>query len=136
MLVSLSEIEGAAEVIRGVAVETPLLRVPWDAAEFDGDASVGGGGDPAERALWLKCENYQPIGAFKLRGGYNFVSHLTAEQRSRGVITYSSGNHAQAVAYAARAFGIPATVVMPTDAPSVKLDGTRRLGASVELCGT
>ena len=118
-LVSLDQIREAAERIHGVAVRTPLLPVDHDGAP-----------------VWLKCESLQPTGAFKLRGAYNFVARLSPEERARGVITYSSGNHAQAVAYAARQFGVPATVVMPVDAPASKLEATRRLGASVELCGT
>ena len=86
--------------------------------------------------MWLKCENLQRVGAFKARGAYNFVSLLGDEERRRGLVTYSSGNHAQAVAFAARAFGVDATIVMPVDAPAVKLEGTRALGARVERVGT
>ena len=91
---------------------------------------------PPVDQLWLKCENLQHVCAFKARGAYHFVSRLTDEAREAGLITYSSGNHAQAVAFAARAFGTHATIVMPVDAPLVKLDGTRRLGADVEQVGT
>jgi threonine dehydratase len=84
----------------------------------------------------LKCENLQHAGAFKIRGAYTMMSRLAPEDRARGVITYSSGNHAQAVALAARIFGVPAVVVMPTTAPGVKVAGARALGAEVVLEGT
>ncbi len=118
-LIAFSDIRAAAARISGVAVRTPLLPV-----------------EHGRDRVWLKCESFQPTGAFKLRGAYNFLACLDPAERARGVVTYSSGNHAQAVAYAARAFGVPATVVMPTDAPATKVDATRRFGASVELCGT
>ncbi len=102
-----------------MAVRTPLLRV-----------------EHAAGRVWLKCESLQPTGAFKIRGAYNFIARLDPAERARGVITYSSGNHGQAVAYAARAFGIRATVVMPVDAPRSKVEATRRLGAEIELHGT
>jgi threonine dehydratase len=86
--------------------------------------------------LWLKCECLQFAGAFKLRGAYNFISSLSPEARRAGVVTYSSGNHAQGVAYAARSFGIPALVVMPEDAPGIKVAAVRRLGARLEMAGT
>jgi len=110
-LVSLAEIRAAAERIRGVALHTPLL--PWD------------------DTTWLKPESLQPIGAFKIRGAYNKVASLTDAERARGVITYSSGNHAQAVARAARLLGAPAVIVMPVDAPAVKVAGVRRDGAEI-----
>ena len=90
----------------------------------------------AGRPLWLKCEGLQPGGAFKIRGAYNMVAQLTDEERRRGVITYSSGNHGQAVAIAARALGAPAVVVMPTTAPKIKSDGARGFGAEVVFEGT
>ena len=109
--VSLSDITAARERIAPIAKVTPLVDVT----------------ESAGRPLWLKCESLQPGGAFKIRGAYNMVSQLTDEQRRRGVITYSSGNHGQAVALAARTLGAPAVVVMPTTAPRIKIDGTRRL---------
>ena len=118
-LVSLTHISDAAARIEGVAVRTPLIPV-----------------EHAAGRVWLKCESFQPTGAFKLRGAYNFIARLDPEERARGVITYSSGNHAQAVAYAAREFGVPATVIMPVDAPALKLEATRSFGADIELCGT
>jgi threonine dehydratase len=87
------------------------------------------------RTLYLKPENLQPIGAFKLRGAYNKIASLTDEERSRGVITYSSGNHAQGVAYAARALQTKAVIVMPRNAPAIKRDATAALGAEIVFVG-
>lgn len=117
-LVQLDDIERAAGILAGVAVRTPLLPQLW--------------GEP-ERPLWLKPESLQPIGAFKIRGAYHAIAALPDEARSRGVITHSSGNHGQAVAYAAAAFGVPAVVVIPDVAPQIKIDAVRRLGAEVVL---
>ncbi len=114
-LVTLDEIRGAAERIRGVALHTPLLR--WD------------------DRTWLKPESLQPVGAFKMRGAYNTVASLSDAERARGVVTYSSGNHAQAVARAARLLGAAATIVMPEDAPPIKVAGVRRDGAEVIFAG-
>jgi threonine dehydratase len=86
--------------------------------------------------LFLKCEQMQPCGAFKIRGAANMLEQLSEDERARGVITYSSGNHGQAVALAARTLGAPATIVMPTTAPRIKVDAVRRLGAEVILEGT
>jgi threonine dehydratase len=119
-LVSLDEIRAARERIKPVARVTPLRDV----------SSLAG------RPLWLKCESLQPGGAFKIRGAYNMVAQLTDDQRKRGVITYSSGNHGQAVAIAARAMGAPALVVMPTTAPSIKVEGAKGFGAEVIFAGT
>lgn len=119
-MVTLDEIRQAQQRIRGVAVRTPLIPCPH--------------GDPSRR-LFFKPENFQPIGAFKIRGAYNKIASLPEAERRRGVITYSSGNHAQAVAYAARAFGIKAVVVMPNNAPRMKADATRGLGAEVVYVG-
>ena len=87
------------------------------------------------RRLYLKTENLQPIGAFKLRGAYNKIVSLSEEEAQRGVITYSSGNHAQGVAYAARALGVKAVVVMPGNAPENKREATRSMGAEIVLVG-
>jgi threonine dehydratase len=114
-LVTIEEIRTAAMRIDGVALHTPLLR--WD-----------------DRTL-LKPESLQPVGAFKMRGAYNAVASLSDEERARGVVTYSSGNHAQAVARAARLLGAHATIVMPEDAPPVKVEGVRRDGAEIVLAG-
>ncbi|NIR46686.1 MAG: threonine/serine dehydratase [Gemmatimonadetes bacterium] len=122
-LVSLEEIQGAADRIRGVVRRTPLLAER--AASF-----------AEARRPRIKCENLQRGGAFKLRGAYNFVAQLPEEERSRGVITYSSGNHGRAVALAAADLGVPATVVVPEDAPGVKVEAIRRLGAEVIFEGT
>jgi threonine dehydratase len=122
-LVSLDDIATAAETLQGVAVRTPLL--PCD----DLSAQTG-------HRTWLKPEMLQRGGAFKFRGAYTFLSRLTAEERGRGVIAPSSGNHAQAVALAARLFGVPATVVMPTTVAPAKRSGAERLGARIELAGT
>ncbi|QKG22746.1 threonine ammonia-lyase [Actinomadura verrucosospora] len=115
-LVSLPEIESAAERLAGVTVRTPLVPFP-------------GAGD--EATLLVKAESLQPIGAFKLRGAYATISGLPPEQRERGVVTHSSGNHAQAVAYTARALGIPAVLVMPHTTPGVKVDACIALGAEI-----
>jgi threonine dehydratase len=88
-----------------------------------------------DRQLYLKTENLQPIGAFKLRGAYNKIVSLTDQEGSRGVITYSSGNHAQGVAYAARALGVKAVVVIPKTAPAIKLEATASMGAELILVG-
>ncbi len=122
-LVSLDEIRAAAERVRGVAVRTPLL------AAYRLSEEVG-----AE--VRLKCESLQRAGSFKIRGAFNLVSQLSQEELRAGVITYSSGNHAQAVALAARLRGVRAVVVMPTTSPEVKREGARRLGAEVVLEGT
>ena len=87
------------------------------------------------RKLYLKPENLQPIGAFKLRGAYNKIASLSAEERNRGVITYSSGNHGQGVAYAARALGAKAVIVMPSNAPAIKREAAAAMGAEIVLVG-
>jgi threonine dehydratase len=120
-MVTLSEIQAAQARLRGVTVRTPLIQFPLCDA------------DP--RRLFLKAENQQPIGAFKLRGAYNKIASLSAEDRKRGVITYSSGNHAQGVAYAARALGAKAVIVMPENAPSIKREATKALGAEIVFVG-
>ena len=119
-LVSLAAIREAAERVRPIVRTTPLVDV----------SSAAG------RPLFLKCENLQPAGAFKIRGAYNMVARLTPDERARGVVTYSSGNHGQALALAARELGAPAVVVMPTTAPPVKVEGTRAFGAEVIFAGT
>ena len=89
----------------------------------------------AVRNLLFKPENHQPIGSFKLRGAYNKISSLTPEERKRGVISYSSGNHAQGVAYSARALDIKAVIVMPNNAPAIKREATEKLGAEIVVVG-
>lgn len=122
-LVGLEQIRAAAERLRGVARRTPL-----HSTDLSGS---GGGRDP----VWLKCESLQHGGAFKVRGAYNFVHGLSPEEREAGLITFSSGNHAQGVAYAAREFGAEAVIVMPEDAPRVKREATRALGGEVVFEG-
>ncbi|HKR27605.1 MAG TPA: threonine/serine dehydratase [Acidobacteriaceae bacterium] len=119
-LLTLATFQEAQARIRGVAARTPLVRlfVPGLDAE-----------------IYVKAEGLQPIGSFKLRGAYNKVAQLTPDQRSRGVITYSSGNHAQGVAYAARAVGARAVIVMPSNAPEVKKRATAALGAEIVEVG-
>jgi threonine dehydratase len=119
-MVTLHNIRAAQTLLHGIAVRTPLFE--WTAAAD-------------QRKLFLKLENLQPIGAFKLRGAYNKVASLSEEERRRGVISYSSGNHAQGVAYAARALGVKAIIVMPGNAPKNKLEATAALGAEIVTVG-
>ncbi|MBW4027041.1 MAG: threonine/serine dehydratase [Acidobacteria bacterium] len=114
-LVTLADFRAAQERIRGIAVHTPLVRYSAD--------------------IWLKAEGLQPIGSFKLRGAYNSIAQLHPEAKSRGVITYSSGNHAQGVAYAARSLGMKAVIVMPSNAPQIKQQATAALGAEIVRVG-
>lgn len=116
-LVTLDEIRAASDRIAGHAVRTPLLASPWP-------------------DVLLKPELLQAIGAFKIRGAVNAIAALDPEVRNRGVIAHSSGNHAQAAAYAARQFGVDAHIVIPDNAPQRKIDATRALGATVELVPT
>jgi len=118
-LVSLEELRAAQQRLCGIAAHTPL--VPMGAA--------------ARGELWIKAESLQPIGSFKLRGAYNKVAQIAVEDRGRGVITYSSGNHGQGVAYAARAVGARAVVVMPSDAPEIKRQAVAALGAEIVFVG-
>ncbi len=128
--VTLGDIEAAARRLEGVAVRTGLYRLDVDLLRAMG-FSV-----PAELPeIWLKAENEQPIGSFKLRGAYNKIASLSAEELQDGVVAHSSGNHAQGVAYAAREMGVRATIVIPEIAPRVKRDATIALGAEVLLCG-
>lgn len=117
-LPSYADVEAAAERLRGVAHRTPVLT------SSAVDARAGA-------AVFFKCENLQRVGAFKFRGAHNALSRLTPAQRDAGVVTWSSGNHAQAVALAARLTGVHATIVMPEDAPAPKLAATRGYGAEV-----
>jgi len=109
--------------LRGIAHRTSLI-------EFAGPSDKDDRGK-----LYLKLENQQPIGAFKLRGAYNKIASFTDEERRRGVVSYSSGNHAQGVAYAARALGVKAVIVMPNNAPAMKREATAALGAEIVLVG-
>ena len=112
--------EETARRIESVVCRTPLVRLPLD----------------RRTAVYAKCENLQVAGAFKIRGAYNFIAQIEPADRRHGVITYSSGNHAQAVAMSARLFRVPAVVVMPSTAPKVKVEGARALGAEVLFEGT
>lgn len=114
MKINSLDIKAAAERIAGQVVRTPLVQ-----------------GEVAGRRVWLKCECLQTGGAFKLRGATNRLSLLDKDERARGVVAFSSGNHAQGVAIAARRLGIAAIIVMPADAPQLKIDGTRAEGAEI-----
>jgi threonine dehydratase len=147
-LVTLADIRAAERRIRPLARVTPILEVPWpvlsERERVEGPRSGGALAPPTgpERSggapphLFLKCESLQPMGAFKIRGAANMLARLTPEELQRGVITYSSGNHGQAVAMAAQGHGVPAVIVMPTTAPRVKADGARAFGAEVIFEGT
>jgi threo-3-hydroxy-L-aspartate ammonia-lyase len=119
-MVTIDDIQAAAELIRPFIVRTPLVPAGW--ADDD-------------RPLWIKPESLQSIGAFKVRGAFNAIGHLDESIRTRGVVAYSSGNHAQAVAYAAAVYGVPAHIVMPEETPNIKVAATRSHGARVVLCG-
>ncbi|MBV9569661.1 MAG: threonine/serine dehydratase [Alphaproteobacteria bacterium] len=113
-LVGLADIRAAAERIAPYIFNTPLVPM-------------------TPSGLWLKAESLQPVGAFKIRGAFNAILSLTDEERKRGVIAHSSGNHAQAVAYAAKTLGVNAVIVIPSNAPAVKVEATRRWGAEIHL---
>jgi threo-3-hydroxy-L-aspartate ammonia-lyase len=115
-----ADVARAAERIAGAAHRTPVLT------SRTADARTGA-------KLFFKAENLQRAGAFKFRGAYNAISALSEAERARGVITFSSGNHAQAIALASRLLGAPATIIMPADAPAAKIEGTRGYGAEVIL---
>ena len=134
-MVSLEQIQLAQRRLHGVANRTPLISyfptghvrsLPADAKSAD--ESIPG-------QLWLKAESLQPVGSFKLRGAYNKIASFTEQERQSGVISYSSGNHAQGVAYAARALGVKAVIVMPRNAPKIKMDSTAALGAEIVTVG-
>ncbi|MEZ0093909.1 threonine/serine dehydratase [Streptacidiphilus sp. EB129] len=122
-LVTVDDLRAAQKRIAGVAVRTPLMPCPW--------ADTLSGGPGSGRTLHLKPEGLQPTGAFKIRGAVNRLAAFTAEERARGVVAQSSGNHAQAVAYAAQRLGIRCVVVMPDTSPAVKIENTRSFGAEV-----
>ena len=118
---SIDDVRSAAKRIEGIGHKTPVLT----SKTLD---------QLAGRKLFFKCENFQKVGAFKFRGGWNAVSMLNNKEAEKGVCTHSSGNHAQAVAYAAQKRGIPAYIVMPNNSPDVKLDAVRGYEAKVTLC--
>ena len=117
-VITQDDLARTAAALRGIAVRTPLVESSELTRRF---------GFP----VWVKCEHHQPIGAFKLRGAYTAISRLSPEERARGIITHSSGNHGQAVAFVAKHFGVRAVIVMPETAPKVKVDGIRRHGAEI-----
>jgi threo-3-hydroxy-L-aspartate ammonia-lyase len=118
--ISFADITAAAARLKGVAHRTPV--------HTSTTANMRSGAE-----LFFKCENFQRMGAFKFRGGYNALSQFNAEQRKAGAIAFSSGNHAQAVALSAKLLGMPAVIVMPQDAPEAKIRATREYGAEVIL---
>ena len=120
-LVTLSDVNDAADRIAHAVLRTPLIHCPW--------------ADP-ERPLTLKPEILQVVGSFKIRGAVNALARLDASVLAQGVVAYSSGNHAQAVAWAAKKLGVPAHIVMPEETPQVKVDATRQHGAEVVLCSS
>jgi threo-3-hydroxy-L-aspartate ammonia-lyase len=120
LAISFDDVAAAAQRLAGVAHLTPVLT-SRTADEFTG------------ARLYFKCENFQRMGAFKFRGAYNALAQFTPEQRKAGVVAFSSGNHAQAIALSARLLGMPATIVMPQDAPAIKIEATRGYGAEVVL---
>lgn len=118
LAISFEDVKSAARVLDGIANRTPVLT----SRTFNRQAGCD---------VYFKCENFQRIGAFKFRGAYNALSRLSEAEKARGVITHSSGNHAQGIALAAKLLGISATIVMPSDAPQSKLDATRQYGAEI-----
>ncbi len=120
-MIQYSDIQDAYNRIKGIANKTPVMTSRTLNAQLD--ASV-----------FFKCENFQRMGAFKFRGAYNAISQLSAPQKKKGIVTHSSGNHAQAVALASQILGIKATIVMPKNSPQVKVNATRGYGAEVVFC--
>lgn len=120
MTVSIEDVIAAAKRIEGVAVKTPLVTSLYLNQILDAE-------------VFFKAENLQHMGAFKFRGAYNRLSQLSIEERSNGVVAFSSGNHAQGIAYAAKLLGMPATIVMPHDAPEIKKEGTKNQGATIRF---
>jgi threonine dehydratase len=126
-MITLIDLLEAQARLKGVVVHTPLVRY------FELQMAKAG---TLGEELYFKAESLQPIGSFKLRGAYNKIASLTSDERAHGVITYSSGNHAQGVAYAARVLGARAVIVMPSAAPRVKMDATAALGAEIVTVGS
>lgn len=120
LAINIDDVRGAATRLRGVAHRTPVV-------------TSNTANERTGARLFFKCENLQKMGAFKFRGAYNALSQFTPEQRRAGVVAFSSGNHAQAIALSARLLNVPATILMPTDAPQMKIDATRGYGAEVKL---
>ncbi|AOY99152.1 serine dehydratase [Cupriavidus sp. USMAHM13] len=118
--ITFDDVSAAHERIRGAAHRTPVLT------STTADAATGA-------TLYFKCENFQRMGAFKFRGAYNAIAQFTPQQKAAGVLAFSSGNHAQAIALSARLLGVHAVILMPEDAPAVKIEATRGYGAEVVL---
>jgi threonine dehydratase len=125
-MITLSDLHSAQSRLEGITVRTRLIELP---------RNLWGQPPSGETRLLLKPENQQPIGAFKLRGAYNKIASLSESERQKGVISYSSGNHAQGVAYAARALQVKSVIVMPNNAPKIKREATAKLGAEIVLVG-
>jgi len=134
-MITLFDIRSAQSLLRGVTVRTRLIELSSGVPHVSPLLRDMGIALEGSTHLFLKPENQQPIGAFKLRGAYNKIASLTDEERQRGVISYSSGNHAQGVAYAARALGVKVVIVMPNNAPAIKREATANLGAEIVLVG-
>lgn len=132
MVLTLEDLKCAQRSLAGVAVRTPLVRCVCSGVS----PCPCSGTDLKLHLIHLKFESLQPMGAFKLRGAYNKISSLNEEQRAAGIVAYSSGNHAQGVAYAARELGIRATIVLPEDAPEVKVERTKGFAAEIVFAGT
>jgi len=130
-LIALADILAARDRIATVTVRTPLVPLSRDRLRAAGFSALA---DTAPD-IYLKDESAQPIKSFKLRGAYNMIAQLSPEELKRGVITYSSGNHAQGVAFSARALGAKAVIVMPANSPQVKMDATRAFGAEIVTVG-
>src|SRR5271167_4110844 len=129
-MVSLDQIKSAQGCLRGIAARTPLVRYYPTASKEPGETFA-----TTDEEFYFKPESLQPIGSFKLRGAYNKIASFSPEERRRGVVSYSSGNHAQGVAYAARAMWVNAVIVMPRNAPKVKVESTAALGAEIVFVG-
>ena len=126
-MITISDLRSAQSRLDGITTHTRLIEFSGNLGELQPSAVQG--------RLLLKPENQQPIGAFKLRGAYNKIAALSDDERKRGVISYSSGNHAQGVAYAARALNVKSVIVMPNNAPVIKREATAKLGAEIVLVG-
>jgi threonine dehydratase len=134
-MITLSDLHSARTLLQGITTRTRLIEFKTGVPHVSTLLRDMGTSAQNQSRLYLKPENQQPIGAFKLRGAYNNIASLSGEDRQKGVITYSSGNHAQGVAYAARALKTKAVIVMPNNAPQIKRDATATLGADIVLVG-
>lgn len=128
-MITISDLRSAQSRLQGITTRTRLIEFPENLRRQPPSAVA------RKERLLLKPENQQPIGAFKLRGAYNKIAALSEDERQRGVISYSSGNHAQGVAYAARALHVKSVIVMPNNAPVIKREATAKLGAEIVLVG-